>query len=140
MNTDCIFCKIVVGELPACKVYEDDDTLAFMDISPIIKGHTLVIPKEHHPNIHEIPPAILEKVALSTQRIADAHTAALKCDGVNIIQANGLAAGQTVDHFHFHVIPRFKADGHSWNWHPRSYSDRDEMEKMAELIRRSTAK
>ncbi len=140
MNQDCIFCKIVAGELPACKVYEDKDTLAFMDIGPIIKGHTLVIPKEHWADIHTVPPTLLQKIALATQKIAAAHVAALKCDGVNIIQANGAPAGQTVFHLHFHVIPRFKTDGHSWNWHPRSYAGRDEMEGMAELIRKHTGK
>ncbi len=140
MRNDCIFCKIVAGELPACKVYEDEDTLAFMDIGPIIKGHTLVIPKEHWADIHAIPSALLQKVAVSTKTIAAAHVAALNCDGVNIIQANGAAAGQTVLHLHFHVIPRFKTDGHSWNWRPRSYTGRDEMEGMAELIRKHTEK
>lgn len=139
-NNDCIFCKIVAGELPSCKVYEDADTLAFMDIGPIIKGHTLVIPKKHYDPLTATPTAVLQQLIVSVQKIAQAQLAGLKTDGINIVQANGKAAGQVVPHVHFHVIPRFSDDGHSWNWTPRSYADPNEMDQVAERIRKALAK
>lgn len=139
-NTDCIFCKIVAGKLPSCKVYEDSSTLAFMDIGPIIKGHTLVIPKEHYDRIAWTPTDVLQQMIASVQRIARALADALKTDGVNIVQANGKAAGQVVPHIHFHVIPRFDNDGHSWNWTPCSYAEPNEMEEIAKRIRKALPK
>jgi len=135
MNSDCIFCKIVAGQLPSCKVHEDAETLAFMDMGPIVPGHTLVIPKIHVEALTAAPPAILQKLILVVQNIARAQLSALKADGVNVIQSNGRAAGQVVPHLHFHVIPRFTTDGHHWNWKPRPYAKAEEMNAMAELIR-----
>lgn len=139
-NTDCIFCKIIAGELPSCKVYEDAHTLAFIDIGPIIKGHTLVIPKEHYNRIADTPPAVLQQLIASVQKVAKAQFTALKADGVNVVQANGRAAGQVVPHIHFHVIPRFDNDGHHWNWAPRSYADPNEMEQIAKRIGKALPK
>lgn len=139
MNTDCIFCKIVAGQLPSCKVYEDADTLAFMDIGPIIPGHTLVIPKAHVDPITATPPLVLQKLILVVQRIARAQLKAFKADGVNVVQANGQAAGQVVPHLHFHVIPRFAGDGHHWNWKPRPYAQSDEMSALAAKIKTALA-
>ena len=135
MNSDCIFCKIVAGQLPACKVHEDADTLAFMDIGPIIPGHTLVIPKIHVDPLTAAPPVILQKLILVVQKIARAQLSAFKADGVNVMQSNGQAAGQVVPHLHFHVIPRFATDGHHWNWKPRPYARNEEMGELAEKIR-----
>ncbi len=135
MNTDCIFCKIVAGQLPACKVHEDADTLAFMDIGPIVPGHTLVIPKIHIDPLTAAPAAILQKLIIMVQNIAQAQFSALKADGVNIMQANGQAAGQVVPHLHFHVIPRFTADGHHWNWQSHPYANNDTMQTLAEQIK-----
>jgi len=135
MKSDCIFCKIVAGQLPACKVYEDTDTLAFMDIGPIVPGHTLVIPKTHVDLLTAAPPEVLQKLILVVQRIARAQLKAFKADGVNVIQSNGRAAGQVVPHLHFHFIPRFAADGHHLNWTPRSYAQPEEMGARAEEIR-----
>ena len=135
MNADCIFCKIVAGQLPACKVHEDADTLAFMDIGPIIPGHTLVIPKIHVDPLTAAPPVILQKLILVVQKIARAQLSAFKADGVNVMQSNGQAAGQVVPHLHFHVIPRFATDGHHWNWKPRPYARNEEMGELAEKIR-----
>ena len=136
MNTaDCTFCKIVSGELPASKVYEDSDTLAFMDINPIIKGHILVIPKKHYNPITATPPEILKRLIVSVQKMVEAQMVALQADGVDVVQVNGKAAGQIIPHIHFHVIPRFKNDGHSFNWSPRSYANMDEMQEFAERIR-----
>lgn len=135
MSEDCIFCKIAAGELPAAKVYEDDDILAFMDIGPVVKGHTLVIPKQHHDPITETPPEVLQKLIAVVRRVARAQSAGLETDGINISQANGEVAGQAVPHIHFHVIPRFKSDGFVRNWTPGKYEDNDEMDRYAERIR-----
>jgi len=139
MNSDCIFCKIVAGRLPACKVYEDADTLAFMDIGPIVSGHTLVIPKIHVDPLTAAPAAVLQKLIIVVQRIARAQLKAFKADGVNVMQANGRAAGQVVPHLHFHVIPRFAADGHHWNWQPRPYARAEDMNVLAEKIKAALA-
>ena len=135
MDQDCVFCKIVAGELPSCKLFEDDETLAFMDIGPIVKGHTLVIPKAHHNPITDIPLPLLCKVVAVVQRIARAQMEALDADGVNIHQANGRAAGQVVSHLHFHVVPRFVSDNHSWNWKTCKYTNISEMQVMADRIK-----
>ncbi len=131
MSTDCLFCKIVRGEIPCAKVYEDDYFLAFLDIGPIIKGHTLVIPKEHYATLPETPASLLAEMMSVVQRVAGAQMNALKADGTNIIQNNGRASGQLVDHVHFHIIPRFSSDGHKWNWAAKSYDSPAEMKAMA---------
>lgn len=133
--SDCIFCKIVNHEIPATVVYEDDDVLVFMDIGPIIKGHALVIPKKHYDPIAETPDEILTKLHLTAKRIAQAQMNGLSADGVNIMQNNGRAAGQEVPHIHVHVIPRFKGDGHHWNWNATTYDDLDEMTDVADKLR-----
>lgn len=137
MSTDCIFCRIVAGEVPCTKVHETDRILAFMDIGPIVKGHTLVIPKEHFENITETPAELLGDMAAEIKRVAAAQLSGLSADGINVTQANGAVAGQVVPHIHFHVIPRFEDDGHQWNWNPRSYRDNDEMAGYAERIARA---
>ena len=105
--TDCIFCKIVRGEIPCHKVYEDNDVLAFLDISQTTKGHTLVISKEHFKNLLYVPKDVLAKVMGAAQKIAQAQVASLGAKGVNIINNTNEVAGQTVMHFHVHVIPRY---------------------------------
>ena len=136
MSNDCIFCKIVAGELPCVKVYEDEDVVAFMDIGPVVKGHTLVVPKSHHENIMTTPVAVLKKAIAAVQKVAQAQKNGLKADGVNVTQANGSVAGQVVPHIHFHVIPRFANDGHSWSFPQRKYDGGDEIEKFAQSIRK----
>jgi histidine triad (HIT) family protein len=130
-----IFEKIVNREVPSTIVYEDEDTLAFMDIGPIIKGHTLVIPKTCYDSVTVTPDEVLAKLIKVAKRIATAQMNALGADGVNIMQNNGVAAGQEVPHIHIHVIPRFEGDGHHWNWNAKSYDSTDELEKLAERIR-----
>lgn len=136
---NCIFCKIVAGELPSSKVYEDADALAFMDIGPIVRGHTLVIPKEHMDPVTAAPPAVLQKLILVVQQIARAQLRAFKADGINIMQSNGRAAGQVVPHLHFHVIPRFRSDGHHWNWQAHPYQNAEEMGSLANQIKAALA-
>ena len=133
MNS-CIFCKIVAGEIPSIRVFEDQDVLAFMDIGPLVKGHTLVIPKAHHNLISETPDDVLAKVIVAVRRIAQAQRDGLGAAGVNIHQANGTAAGQVVPHLHFHVVPRFQHDGHHWNWTPHPYADLSEAAALANRI------
>jgi len=130
-----IFEKIVNREIPATIVYEDEETLAFMDIGPIIKGHTLVIPKTCYDSITETPDEVVAHLMVVAKRIAVAQMKALGADGVNIMQNNGKAAGQEVPHIHIHVIPRFTDDGHHWNWDAKSYESAEEMETLAEKIR-----
>lgn len=135
MDSDCIFCRIVKGEVPCTKVYEDDSVVAFMDIGPVVKGHTLVVPKQHHDPITGTPPAVLHRLIEIVQKITLAQYRGLKADGVNVSQANGKAAGQIVPHIHFHVIPRFLADGHHWNWSAKQYDSPGEMQSYADRIR-----
>lgn len=132
--SDCIFCKIVAGEIPCTSVYEDDQALAFMDIGPIIKGHVLVIPKKHYDPVTETPDAVLQHLIVVVKKIAAAQRKALKTDGCNIIQNNGRVSGQAVPHLHFHVIPRFEGDGHTWNWAAKKYEQMQEMKALAEAI------
>jgi len=132
--SDCIFCKIIAGEIPAIKVYENEHTLAFMDIGPLVKGHTLVIPKAHYNPLADTPDEVLSHVIFTVRVVARAMQEGLGADGINIHQANGEAAGQVVPHLHFHVIPRFKHDGHHWNWTPHPYADLSEAAALANRI------
>lgn len=134
---DCIFCKIVAGEIPATILYEDEDIQVFMDIGPIIKGHALVIPKVHYDPVSDTPDEILSKLHITAKRVAQAQMNELRADGVNIMQNNGKAAGQEVPHIHIHVIPRFDDDGHRWNWNATKYDNSEEMNDLAEKMRRS---
>lgn len=131
---NCIFCKIIEKDIPATVVYEDDDVLAFMDIGPIIKGHVLVIPKKHYDPITATPDEIVAKLHITAKKIAAAQMNAFAADGVNIMQNNGKAAGQEVEHIHIHVIPRFETDGHHWNWNSKTYTDFDEMNELASKL------
>ncbi len=133
--TDCIFCKIVAGDIPSTRVYEDDHVLAFMDIGPIVRGHVLVIPKAHHNPLSDTPDDLLARLIAVVRRIARAQQDGLGADGVNVHQANGSAAGQVVPHLHFHVIPRFASDAHHWNWTPHPYADLSEAAALADRIK-----
>ena len=117
-DPDCIFCKIVAGELPAQIVDEDERTIAFMDIAPATRGHALVIPREHARDLLEISPADLQATAAGAQRLAARAAERLGADGVNLLNACGAAAWQTVFHFHIHVIPRYEGDPLRLPWVP----------------------
>ena len=132
MKNDCVFCGIAEGEVPSFKVYEDEQVLAFLDINPFAKGHTLVIPKEHYQGLLDTDDKVLADLITKVKKVA-AHVAlSLGCDGFNILQNNGAAAGQTVRHVHFHIIPR-------WNGNPLTFEnkkgDMDELAALAEKIR-----
>ncbi|MGH2840058.1 MAG: HIT family protein [Solirubrobacteraceae bacterium] len=126
MAEDCIFCKIVAGELPARIVDEDDRTLAFMDISPATRGHALVIPREHSSDLHDIDPEDLKAVVATAQRVAAKARDTLGADGINLLNSTGASAWQTVFHFHVHVIPRYEGDPLKLPWVPAA-GDMDEI-------------
>ncbi|NQV13136.1 MAG: HIT family protein [Parcubacteria group bacterium] len=133
--SNCVFCKIIAGELPGAKVYEDDKILAFLDINPINYGHTLVIPKEHYETLVDLPDELLKEVILVVKKIGQAVIAELRVDGFNIGLNNGKAAGQLVDHVHFHVIPREVGDGLK-HWPSKDYEE-GEMDSVAEKIKQA---
>jgi histidine triad (HIT) family protein len=116
MSSDCVFCKIRDGAIPSKKVYEDDATLAFMDINPLNTGHCLVVTKRHAATIWDADVADLQAAIATAQKIAIALVAAVKPDGLNMLQANGAAAFQSVAHFHLHLIPRWVRDGKGFDW------------------------
>lgn len=118
-DSNCIFCKISGGEIPSKTIYEDQEFRVILDISPAARGHALIIPKEHYANLYEMPEDAAGRVMILAKRLAGHMTDILKCDGFNIVQNNGEAAGQTVFHFHMHLIPRYIGDGNEdklcWN-------------------------
>ena len=130
----CVFCKIVAGEIPSFKLFEDEATLAFMDINPANEGHALVIPKEHAPDVYAVSDETLARTAVTAKRVAAAVTRTLNPDGLNLVQCNGAAAAQSVMHFHVHVLPRGKDDGLAMNWGLK-LGDIDAIGRLAERIR-----
>jgi histidine triad (HIT) family protein len=134
MSAVCPFCKIIIGKTPASIVYEDATTIAFMDSHPANVGHTLVISKEHWENIYEIPENILAEVAEVVKEVSVAVKKTISADGISILQLNGRAAGQSVMHFHVHIIPRFRGDsivGHKGLERPV----RRDLDEIAQKIR-----
>jgi histidine triad (HIT) family protein len=133
-DPDCIFCKIVAGEIPSTKIDEDERTIAFMDISPATRGHALVIPRAHATDVHEIEPQDLAAVAVMAQRVAAKARANLGAAGVNLLNSSGAAAWQTVFHFHMHVIPRYADDPLKLPWVPAP-GDMDEIAAAGRQLR-----
>ena len=136
MNTkdDCIFCKIVAGEIPSVKVYEDSVVFSFMDIGPLSDGHTLVIPKLHVKKLHQCPPEIMSHLGQVLVKITEAVSNAIPSDGYNVLCNNGRAAGQLVDHLHFHIVPRKNSDGVFDRWPCYQYSD-GKAQQLADKIK-----
>jgi histidine triad (HIT) family protein len=134
MADDCIFCKIVAGELPSEVVQEDDDTIAFMDINPWTRGHALVIPRRHSRNLYDVDDDDLAHVASAAKRLARRMRDALGCDGVNLLNSSEPAAWQTVFHTHIHVIPRYDDDPLRLPGQPRQ-PDEDELAQVAQELR-----
>lgn len=114
--SECIFCKIAKGEIPSSALYEDEDFRVILDLGPASKGHALIIPKEHSQDLYEIPDETAAKAMVLAKRMATVMTEVLDCDGFNLLQNNGAAAGQTVFHFHMHLIPRYLNDGVGLEW------------------------
>jgi len=131
---DCLFCRMVDGQVPVTGIYEDQFVLAFLDIRPVSDGHTLVIPKQHFSRLDECPAELLGQVCSRLGKIAAAVVAAVNCDGYNLLCNNGRAAGQLVEHLHFHIIPRNKGDGVFDRWPSYEYEP-GKMEKIAARIR-----
>lgn len=127
---DCIFCKIAAGEIPSGTIYEDDDFRVIFDRGPASKGHALILPKEHFANIYEIDDGVLAKAAALAKKMEKEMTDILGCDGFNIVQNNGEAAGQTVFHFHMHLIPRYNNDDAKMGWKVHDITD----EEIAALV------
>ena len=134
MAEDCIFCKIVAGELPAEVVQEDEHTLAFMDINPWTRGHALVIPRNHSRNVYDVPEGDLHRTASSAGRLATRMRETLGCDGVNLLQCSEPAAWQSVFHFHMHVIPRYDDDPLALPVRPRP-AEQEELARVAAVLR-----
>ena len=118
---DCIFCKIVAGEIPSSKIYEDEKILGFLDINPAKKGHCLVLPKEHYENIFDVSDDVLSETVAVVKKVALAVQKETASDGVNILQNNNRAAGQLVPHIHFHIIPRFENDEVNFSYRGEKY-------------------
>jgi histidine triad (HIT) family protein len=131
---DCVFCRMVAGEIPVTKILEDEAVLAFLDIGPISDGHTLVIPKQHCATVGECEPQVLGQVASRLGKVARAVAAAMGADGYNVLCNNGRAAGQLVEHVHFHIIPRKTGDGVLTQWPSYRY-DAGRIDEIAERIR-----
>ena len=133
-DADCLFCKIIAGEIPCFKLFEDDETLAFMDINPANEGHALVIPKEHARDVYAISDAAITATVKTAKKIAAAVDKTLSPDGLNLLQCNGPAAAQSVFHFHMHVLPRQEGDQLKLNWGLKP-GDMDAIGTLAERIR-----
>lgn len=133
-DPNCIFCKIVAGTIPCFKLYEDAATLAFLDINPVAPGHALVIPKNHAPNLFDSLEVDLSAAIAKARRIAIALNTTLQPAGLNLLQANGPGAGQSVFHLHLHVIPRAQGDELKMNW-PLKPGDKAALAQLAERIR-----
>jgi histidine triad (HIT) family protein len=131
--SNCIFCKIIAGEIPSVKIYEDDLVFAFLDIAPINFGHALVIPKEHHESASTIPENVAGRMMKVGSRLGIALKRALDYDAYNLHLADGKAAGQVVNHAHLHVVPRGVDDDFRWNWRQLAYAD-GEATELAEKV------
>ena len=132
MKSNCVFCAIAAGEIPCFKVYEDEVVLAYLDINPFTKGHVLVIPKEHYEGLLDTPDGMLSDIVARVKKVAAHVKEALPCDGFNILQNNGEAAGQTVKHVHFHIVPRYGREPISFENHK---GDMEALKSLAERIR-----
>ena len=132
---DCIFCKLANGVFPTRTVYEDESFRVILDLGPATKGHALILPKSHAANLYELPDDVAAKVLPLAKKIATQMKEKLGCDGLNLVQNNGEAAGQTVMHFHLHLIPRYEGDGQNILWKPTEPSEQELDEVLAVLTK-----
>ena len=130
---DCIFCKIANGDIPSKTLYEDEEFKVILDVGPATRGHALILPKNHYANLYELPDETAVKVMLLAKKMAVLMTEKLGCDGFNLVQNNGKAAGQTVFHFHLHLIPRYKEDGQTLGWKSLEPTQ-DELENIKKIV------
>lgn len=136
---ECIFCKIVARELPAEIVYENEQWLAFLDIKPVNLGHTLLVPKNHYENLFDLPAELLAKLGGELQQLGRAVKTATGAAGLNLGMNNERAAGQLINHAHFHLIPRFEGDGHR-HWHGKTIPTKEELTAVGQKIKTALAK
>ena len=129
-DVNCVFCKIIDGVIPSTRLYEDEEFVIMLDIGPASVGHALLLPKNHYANIYEMPEDVLSKAICLAKTFGEKLVKALGADGLNLVQNNGLAAGQTVFHYHLHLIPRYEGDDVGELWTPGSLSD----EKRKEIL------
>ena len=127
------FCKIAAGEIPSATIYEDADFRVILDIEPASKGHALILPKEHYANLYELPEELASKVLVVAKKVVTAMTEVLGCDGYNVLQNNGEVAGQTVFHFHMHLVPRYKDDQVNIKWKPGTLKEEWKEEILANM-------
>ncbi len=130
---DCIFCKIANGEIPSKTLYEDADFRVILDLAPAAKGHALILPKDHAANLYELSEESASKVLVVAKKIAEQMKTKLNCEGLNLMQNNGEVAGQTVHHFHMHVIPRYSEDGQKIEFNSRECTP-EELESVRKQI------
>lgn len=130
---DCIFCKLANGIIPTNSIYEDEDFNVILDAAPATKGHALILPKEHADNLYELPEETATKVLVLAKKLATKMTEKLGCDGFNIVQNNGTVAGQTVFHFHMHLIPRYNNDGQKIAWEPQNV-EAEELKNTKDIL------
>lgn len=130
---NCIFCKIAAGEIPSATIYEDDDFRVILDIEPASKGHALILPKEHFANLYELSDEVAAKALLVAKKVISKMTDIVGCDGYNVVQNNGVAAGQTVFHFHIHLIPRYKEDQVNITWKQGSLTEEVKAEILSKM-------
>lgn len=133
---DCIFCKIANGEIPSTTIYENEEFRVFFDINPASKGHCLIVPKEHYSNIFDIDKDIAGRLFSLATVVARSLKKELNCEGMNIVQNNGEIAGQTVFHFHLHLIPRYTGDTVNVDWQP-GQADMEELAELAGAVRKN---
>ena len=132
-DDNCIFCKIAAGEIPSATLYEDEDFRVILDLSPASKGHALIIPKEHYRNLFDLEDGLASKALVLAKKMTVKLKDILECDGYNIVQNNEEAAGQTVFHFHMHMIPRYKDDKVGLGWHMGKLTEEDKEEILNKL-------
>ena len=132
-DENCIFCKIANGGIPSATLYEDEDFRVILDLGPATRGHALILPKEHYANVIALPEEVTAKAFILAKKMAAKMMEVLHCDGVNVVQNNGEAAGQTVFHFHMHLIPRYKNDKSGFGWKPGKLTDEDRDEILEKL-------
>lgn len=133
-DTNCIFCKIANGEIPSRTLYEDDKFRVILDLGPASKGHALILPKEHYANLYELPDETAGEVMKLARKMAVQMTERLGCEGFNLVQNNGELAGQTVFHFHMHLIPRYQEDGQKIGWKPQEVSQEELEETRKQIV------
>lgn len=132
-DENCIFCKIANGEIPSATLYEDEDFRVILDISPASKGHALILPKEHYANLYELSDELAAKALVLAKKMIVKMKDILNCDGYNVVQNNGETAGQTVFHFHMHLIPRYEGDQVGLGWKMGELNDADKQELLDKI-------